>query len=600
MQDTSLYKYHTWTVNIRKMKIREKEMELTIRELRTDLIDEGEKFLEEIDTCSNDPLRTNEDLLLQILHDNRNTEYGRKYGFGGIRSADEYRKKVPLSNYDDYASYIERMIKKGEHNLITAYNVVQYAVTSGSVGVQKIIPMTEQSMSVYEESFFARTTALASRYYMQKYGHTLPVGKCLNMLETESYTAEDSTPKGSVSGAVSGRFRDIFPLLMISPEPVQIPRSNMNMNYMKARFALEDSGITFILSAFMTNIVDMMNYIRSNWEMITDDIEKGTINENVCDEVSRALIMPYIRKRPKRAQELRDVFSQGFDTPIIPRIWKKLTWVCSIGTGSFATYTEKFRKYAGSSIAIDHFAYAASEGMFATTVKMNDTRFAPLLKSCFFEFLPADAPEGSNDTLFLDELEDGKDYEIIITNLSGFYRYRIKDVIRVVGFYNNCPMITFAYRKSQLVNVAAEKMTEEHMDEAVRRMKKELNCEFNDYAIYVDSEGAVSRYVVLLEPDHPIPVDAEGIYGEIMGRLFGEVNPEYGILTKLGSLGRPLVLIQQPQTHALWRDLMLMKGVSRNQIKPVRVLDTPMKQRFFFELLEEGQPLPKLPFSKQK
>lgn len=170
----------------------------------------------------------------------------------------------------------------------------------------------------------------------------------------------------------------------------------------------------------------------------------------------------------------------------------------------------------------------------------------------------------------------------------------------MVGFYNNCPMITFAYRKSQLVNVAAEKMTEEHMDEAVRRMKKELNCEFNDYAIYVDSEGAVSRYVVLLEPDHPIPVDAEGIYGEIMGRLFGEVNPEYGILTKLGSLGRPLVLIQQPQTHALWRDLMLMKGVSRNQIKPVRVLDTPMKQRFFFELLEEGQPLPKLPFSKQK
>ena len=151
-----------------------------------------------------------------------------------------------------------------------------------------------------------------------------------------------------------------------------------------------------------------------------------------------------------------------------------------------------------------------------------------------------------------------------------------------------------------LEDVAAEKMTEEHMDEAVRRMKKELNCEFNDYAIYVDSEGAVSRYVVLLEPDHPIPVDAEGIYGEIMGRLFGEVNPEYGILTKLGSLGRPLVLIQQPQTHALWRDLMLMKGVSRNQIKPVRVLDTPMKQRFFFELLEEGQPLPKLPFSKQK
>ena len=575
-------------------------MKRTILQLRTDLIDKGETFLEEIDICSKDPLKTNEDFLLQILHDNRNTEYGRKYGFGGILSADEYRKKVPLSSYDDYAPYIKRMIQRGEHDLITAYNVIQYAVTSGSVGVQKMIPMTEQSMSVYEKSFFARTIVLARRYYMQKHNNPLPVGKCLNMLETESYTAKDGTPKGSVSGAVSGRFRDLFPIMMTSPESVQIPRSDMNMNYMKARFALEERGLVFILSAFMTNIVDMMNYIRTNWEMITDDIENGTINEKVCDDVSRALIMPYVRKHPKRAQELRDAFSQGFDTPIIPRIWKKLTWVCSIGTGGFASYTEKFRKYAGGNIAIDHFAYAASEGILGTAVKMNDPRFVPLLKSCFFEFLPADAPEGSNDTLFLDELEDGKEYEIIITNLSGFYRYRIKDVIRVVGFHNNCPMITFAYRKSQLVNVVAEKMTEEHMDEAVRRIQKELNCEFNDYAIYVDSEGDVSRYVVLLEPDHPIPVDAEGSYGEMMGRLFGEVNPEYGILTKLGSLGRPLVLIQQPQTHALWRELMLTKGVSRNQVKPVKVLDTPMKQRFFFELIEEGQSLPRLPFSKKK
>ena len=284
-------------------------MKRTILQLRTELINKGETFLEEIDICSKDPLKTNEDLLLQILHDNRNTEYGRKYGFGEIRSADEYRKKVPLSSYDDYAPYIKRMIQRGEHDLITAYNVIQYAVTSGSVGVQKMIPMTEQSMSVYEKSFFARTTVLARRYYMHKYGKPLPVGKCLNMLETESYTAEDGTPKGSVSGAVSGRFRDLFPIMMTSPGPVQIPRSDMNMNYMKARFALEERGLVFILSAFMTNIVDMMNYIRTNWEMITDDIENGKINEKVCDEVSRALIMPYVRKHPKRAQELRDAWS---------------------------------------------------------------------------------------------------------------------------------------------------------------------------------------------------------------------------------------------------------------------------------------------------
>ena len=54
----------------------------------------------------------------------------------------------------------------------------------------------------------------------------------------------------------------------------------------------------------------------------------------------------------------------------------------------------------------------------------------------------------------------------------------------------------------------------------------------------------------------------------------------------------PLVLIQQQQTHMLWREMKLHKGSSANQVKPVRVLDVPMKQKFFFGLLEDGQEVP--------
>ena len=40
----------------------------------------------------------------------------------------------------------------------------------------------------------------------------------------------------------------------------------------------------------------------------------------------------------------------------------------------------------------------------------------------------------------------------------------------------------------------------------------------------------------------------------------------------------PLELrVSQIETHALYRDIMIGKGVSSNQLKPVRVLDTPMK-----------------------
>lgn len=78
------------------------------------------------------------------------------------------------------------------------------------------------------------------------------------MLETESTVMEDGTPTGSVTGAVARRFRKLFPWFLTSPDPILFPIGGMNMNYMKARFALEELNLVFKLSGFMTNIVDML------------------------------------------------------------------------------------------------------------------------------------------------------------------------------------------------------------------------------------------------------------------------------------------------------------------------------------------------------
>ena len=559
----------------------------------TVLISKGKKALKDIEESSLHPGKSNEELLLKILQENKDTEYGKKYDFANIKSFEEYRQKVPFSNYDTYAPYINRMVKKKETNLITAYKVIQYAETSGSVGVQKKIPVTTKSMEVYEKYSFARTKAIADKYYKETYHTHVPWEKGLNMLETETTVMDDGTPRGTVTGAVSRRFRKLFKLFLTSPDPVLFPTEVMTMNYMKARFALEEPNLVWILSAFMTNVVDMMNYIRKNWEMICDDIEHGTINNDVCSEKARPIMMKYVKKNPKRAEELRKIFKEGFDTPIIPRLWPKFAWTCAIGTGGFATYAEKFKKFAGEKVAIDYFVYAASEGMFAACINMNDPRFIPLTDSCFFEFLPADASDDDTNTLTLDQLQEGKEYEIIVTNQCGFYRYKIKDVIRVLGFHNKCPLITFAYRKGQLVNVAAEKTTEEHLNEAVRRLGNKLGVEFNDYALYLDTNRPVSRYVMLLEPDSNIEFDKDGKYGKMFNEILSEINPEYDFMAnKRGSIDTPLILIQQKETHALWREYKMMKGSSSNQVKPVRVLDVPMKQKFFLGLVEPGQEVP--------
>lgn len=64
-----------------------------------------------------------EETLLKILRDNQDTEYGKRYDFAHIHSAEEYRKKVPITTYEDYRESIGRMLEKGEKNVTMAYPI---------------------------------------------------------------------------------------------------------------------------------------------------------------------------------------------------------------------------------------------------------------------------------------------------------------------------------------------------------------------------------------------------------------------------------------------------------------------------------------------
>ncbi len=548
----------------------------------------GTSALRRMDRNSLDAIGANERLLMELLRDNKDTEYGRKYGFADIHSIREYQEKVPYSTYDDYYPYIRRMTKGGEKNLITAYPVLQYAETSGSIGVQKQIPLTDRAMEVYQAYSGIRMFALANRCYREELKRRIPTGRGLNAMEVESAVMEDGTPKGSVSGQAIRKFRKVMPFFLTSPLPIIFPTGGLNMQYMRIRFALEDRDMAYMVSSFMTNLSDMLGFMKNNWEMIVDDIENGAVNLDMYeDEEKLDPIRPFLKKRPERAAELRKVFEEGFDTPIVPRLWPNLSYISAIGTGGFAIYAEKVKQYIGD-IPIDYSVYAASEGIFAAASAMDDPKYDLLADSCFFEFLPTDGTADEAHPLTINQLETGREYEIIITNLSGFYRYRIKDVIRVLGFHNTTPQITFAYRISQMVNLAAEKTTEEHLAHAVAEMAKEIGCPIDDYCLYIDYDVDPARYVLLAEPEHSLPVENLAEYARVFEEKLCKANVEYYTCRYDRSIGHPVVLLQQPQTHALWREFKIFKGSSPNQVKPVRILDSPQKEKFFFGMLEEG------------
>ena len=526
----------------------------------------------------------NKQLMLSMLAKNADTEYGKRYHFGEITTIEEYQQKVPFSIYDDYAPYIERMIA-GEKDLLTKDNIVHYALTSGSVDNPKKIPVSEQTVDLYREYATQFSFAIIARALGKKWQR----GRGLNLMEVKFETLPNGLFAGSISGRGVYSIKDLLFLMFTSPKEIVFPREIMDTKYAHLRFALEERSLSYIASSFMTAVSDLMKYLEINWELLVDDIEKGTIHPDIkiADDI-KAKLLKQIKPNPKRAAELRKEFEKGFDTPIIPRIWPELAFVHAIGSGGFAVYTDKMRHYLGN-IPIYFSVYAASESIMAICNEMESQEFVLIPDSAFYEFIPVDQEEGEDPekTLTMEQLETGKDYEIVLTNTSGFYRYRIKDVVRVVGWYKKCPKIQFVYRLNQMVSIAGEKTTEECISWAVKEFAKATACELVDYSVYADVAVSPGRYVIFIELEKPLPRERYDDYRQIMEEKLGTANPSIGSKVKSGILSPSEISFVQEETYALYRDLMIMRGISGNQLKPVRVIDTLVKENFFFALVNK-------------
>lgn len=545
-------------------------------------IKKGNGKINNFDELTKNAPAVNKQLMLDLLKRNASTEYGKKYHFDEIHSIEEYKEKVPFSTYDDYAPYIERMIK-GESGLITNDPIVHYALTSGSVDNPKRIPVSEDTVKLYREYATQFSFAIISRALGKKWKK----GRGLNLMEVKFETLPNGLFAGSISGRGVYSIKNLLFLMFTSPKEIVFPTEIMDSKYAHLRFALMDKSLSYIVSAFMTAVSDLMKYLEMNWEMIVDDIEKGTINPQIkIPDKVRAELLAKIKPDPKRAAELRAEFEKGFSDPIIPRIWPEFAFVHAIGSGGFSVYTDKMRHYLGD-IPIYFSVYAASESIMAICNEMESQEFVLIPDSAFYEFIPMDREEDSDETVTMEQLETGKDYEIILTNTSGFYRYRIKDVVRVVGWYQKCPKIQFVYRLNQMVSIAGEKTTEECISWSVKEFAKEVGCELVDYSVYADTVVSPGRYVIIMETEKHLTKDNHHEYRKIIEEKLSIANPSIGSKVKSGVLNPSDIIFVQEETYALYRDLMVMRGISGNQIKPVRVIDTLIKENFFFALVDK-------------
>lgn len=545
---------------------------------------EGGPVYDSMVEMTKDPMRYNTELLMRMLDDNKDTEYGRKYGFADIKSVAEFQERVPLTTFDDYAGYVYRMTEGGESGLISAYNIAHYAKTSGTMGNPKRIPVSDRAMGVMNRY----NMQLRTKVICDAIGFDWANPPYLNLIESQLTTLKNGATYGAISAKVIGQMGDYLPMLMTSPLEALVPDPKTNTRYLHARFALMNPEITSMGFSFSSILLELMQYIESEWEMLVDDIEKGTIDESVKMPADvRASVLGKIQPMPERAAQLREIFSQGFDEPIMPKIWPNLTIFSGVATGGFATYYNKLRqRYAGDGVRLFYVGLNASEGILSVPMDVDCPDSVLIPDSVFYEFIPIDS-EDPGDIVTIDGVEVGKTYEIVITNQSGFYRYRIRDAVKVTGMYNNTPMIQFQYRIDQTISVLGEKTTELVLRGVAERVERELGYSMEDFSVFGDVDSVPMRYVMLMEATLPEGLDPGAVAAELDKGLC-EGNPSYGDKVAKGMLDHLRLLFLQPETYLLFRDVMISKGAASAQLKPPRILNE-IQRRFFMALLEDDQ-----------
>lgn len=569
-----------------------------IGKMNMQLIQEGEKAYDYLMEMSKNPMKYNGELLLKILEDNKDTEYGKKYDFENIHSIEDYQEKVPITVYDDYAEYIIRMTEDGEKDLITSYDVNHFSKSSGTMGNPKRIPLSDKGKLINNKY------SLAYRSYViaKELGLDWVDEPILNLIEIFMTTLKNGDSYGAVSGKMVTELGDKLPYFFVSPIEALMPEVETNSRYIHGRFALTNKNITNITCSFISLFLDILRYIQSDWELLLKDIENGTIDESIkmSEEVRKSLLSK-IEPMPERAKELRAIFEEGFDEPIIPKLWPKLEVLTGIGTGGFSNYYDKIKKdFADDSLNYYFVGLTASEGSFSVPFELNNPEAMLIPDSMFYEFLPLGS-EDFNDIVTLDKLEIGKKYEVIATNLSGFYRYRMRDAIEVIGMKNNTPLINFLYRIDQSISFAGENTSEEALRNAAYNTEEKCGFDLLEFSVFTDSED-VPKCVYLMEIDE-MP---EGFTKEKVNSILAEnvsealtmgsseltstsskAASDYGHKIKSGILSNIDLKFLQAETYLLYRDLMISKGTSSAQLKPPRIITNDVHKRFFLALLDD-------------
>ena len=471
--------------------------------------------------------RVQQQKLLTLLKSQVETEYGKKYNFKDIKGVREYGEKVPLSDYETYRGYIERLEKKQEP-LLTSEALIAFEPTSGSTKASKLIPYTKALKEEFQWGIKPWLYDLYTAYPAIRWGRSY-----------WSITPATSRQRMTSSGIPIGFEEDgdyfgklekyLMDFIFVSPKGIKT-ETDMEKFYEKTVGALlKEKNLTLISVWNPTYLLLLLEYIDAHQERLLAQLSK--------------------RRRTQIEKAVRDKQYEA--------IWPKLAVIscwCDANANRYvpqlkALFPKTFIQPKGllSTECFTSFPLVGEEGSILS------------IYSHFFEFLPFNQ-EGQmeNKTIGIEALEKNKTYEVVVTTAGGFYRYRTYDVIEVVAFKEAMPLIRFIGKNDKVCDLFGEKLHEDFCKVCIENLG--LNEKFylfapheDHYVLYIQSQelpsiqqveerlrqnfhydycrqlGQLKPVQIFVLTGNPQKEYSEGCVQ--MGQKLGDIKPTYLALT---------------------------------------------------------------------
>ena len=374
----------------------------------------------------NNAVKAQENLLKNLLKTAKNTKFGFDHNFAEIKNYDDFKKNVPIRDYEDLSGYIEN-IKKGEANILWPGKPIYFCKTSGTTSGTKYIPITKESMPCHLNS--ARDAILS--YIVETKNTSILNGKMIFLQGSPELTKTGDILTGRLSGIVAHH----------------IP------SYLK----------TNRLPSYSVNCIE-------NWEKKVDAIVDETYNQNMTliSGIPPWVQMYFEKLQLKSNSFIKDIFP-NFDLFIY-------------GGVNFQPYKKTFEKLIGKKVdGVE--LYPASEGFIA----YQDSQKEPGMLLCvdngiFYEFIESENYfKDKQERLSLKDISLNVNYVIILNTNAGLWGYNIGDTVKFVS--KNPYRIIVSGRLKHFTSAFGEHVIAEEIEKSLEKALKIEYAEVNELHI---------------------------------------------------------------------------------------------------------------------